>query len=217
MRHLFIVAHPDDEILGCGGIITRLKKAGDYVSVAVLCCSIRTREDCLKDTVIDMHRRLGIDNTYCFDYVAMKLNEYDRLELTQTIEDVVLKEQPDTIYTHDPNDIHIDHRTLYQLVIEASKLPLRQVNPMAKRIKAIYTIEVPSSTDWGGGFVPNAYVEIPEEALEMKARLLEEYTDVIRSVPHPRNIESFMALARYRGGQCGCRYAEALKKVFEYQ
>ena len=33
MKILIIVAHPDDEILGCGGTIAKLKKEGNEIHV----------------------------------------------------------------------------------------------------------------------------------------------------------------------------------------
>ena len=35
-RHLFVVAHPDDEVLGAGGFIYDAARAGDEIGVAVL-------------------------------------------------------------------------------------------------------------------------------------------------------------------------------------
>lgn len=214
MTHLFIVAHPDDEILGCCGTIMRLKAKGERVVVAVFSKRSATREKGLEVKLRDSHKELGVDSTYCFDYEMMKFDKYDRHEMTQCVESLIAKEIPDAIYTHDYNDLHNDHRVLSQIVMEASKLPLRRIN-RCSCVPAIYLIEIPSSTDWGLGFAPNSFVSIDESALYAKDRLLREYDNVLREIPHPRNLESFKALARYRGGQCGCKYAEAYRKVFE--
>lgn len=215
MTHLFVVAHPDDEILGACGTILRLKERGDRVVVATMSLTSATREEGLKRTSEDTHRTLGIDQSWYFDYEMMKFGQYDRYRMTRDIETVIATEHAETIFTHDPSDIHNDHRVLAGIAIEAAKLPLRG-SYTGPKIKAIYTMEIPSSTDWGSGFTPNAFIEVSGESLTLKAALLRQYGDVIRDVPHPRNIESFMALARYRGGQCGCRYAEAFRKVYEY-
>lgn len=214
MTHLFVVAHPDDEILGSCGTILRLLLRGERVVVATISQNSKTREEGLAEKQRRTHELIGVSASYFFDFEMMKFDKYDRYEMTRSIESVIAKEGADVIYTHDPGDIHNDHRVLSQIVMEAAKLPLRQKN-VVKNVRAIYTMEIPSSTDWGSGFIPNAYVEITEEALEKKARLLAEYDDVLRGTPHPRNFESFKALARYRGGQCGCEYAEAYRKVFE--
>lgn len=214
MTHLFIVAHPDDEILGGCGTILKLLSRAEQVVIATLSQRTKTRESGLAEKQGNMHRAIGVSASYFFNYEMMKFDKYDRYMMTRDIEKVIAEVQPDVIYTHDESDIHNDHRTLSQIVIEASKLPLRQTETV-KPISAIYTMEVPSSTDWGRGFIPNAYVEVTKEALKLKESLLTVYDDVIRQVPHPRNLVSFEALARYRGGQCGCEYAEAFRKVFE--
>ena len=46
MQHyLFVVAHPDDELLGAGASICELKKQGHRVSVCVLAADSPTRTD----------------------------------------------------------------------------------------------------------------------------------------------------------------------------
>lgn len=213
MKHLFIVAHPDDEILGSCGTILNMKKRGDEVVVATASHSSATREDGLKEKSEKTHEIMGVDKSYYFGWVMMQFAQNDRYDMTKQIEDLIIAEQPDYIYTHDNNDIHNDHRVLNGVVMEACKLPMR--GWYDKKIKGIYTMEVPSSTDWGYGFVPNAFMEVSENGIEMKSELLRMYDDVLRKVPHPRNYESFLSLARYRGGQCGCLYAEAYRKTFE--
>lgn len=214
MNHLFIVAHPDDEILGSAGTIINLKKNSEYVAVAVFSTKSATRENGLLEKCKKIHKKIGVDKSYFLNYEMMKFGTYDRHEMTVAIENLIVKEKPDIIYTHDYNDIHNDHRTLHKIVMEASKLPMRGISDVHP-IRAIYTMEIPSSSDWGSGFIPNSYVEITEEHLRKKEEALIQYNNVLRELPHPVNYDSFKALARYRGGQCGCLYAESYKKVFE--
>lgn len=215
MTHLFIVAHPDDEILGSCGTIRKLVLQGERVAVATFSSSSKTREEGLSDKQKATHEKIGVKASYFYDYEMMRFDKYERYQMTKEVENVIIKEQPDVIYTHDINDIHNDHRFLHQIVMEAAKLPLRGIG-YKKPIRAIYTMEIPSSTDWGMGFMPNSFVEISEESLQAKEHLIRAYYEgVARDIPHPRNLESFKSLARYRGGQCGCQYAEAYKKLFE--
>lgn len=213
MKHLFVVAHPDDEILGACGAILRAKARGDRVAVAIASDISATRESGLREIAAQTHKKLRVDATYYFGWTMMKFSTYDRYEMTQTVEKIIKKEKPDIVYTHDENDIHNDHRVLGEIVREAVKLPLR--GTYKRPIRGVYLLEILSSTDWGRGFIPNAFVEISKEDLSTKAALLEYYDDVIRDIPHPRNYETLKSLARYRGGQCGCEYAEAFRKIFE--
>lgn len=214
MNALFIVAHPDDEVLGACGTISRLKARGDRVAVFTLSSRSATRETGLAEKQRETHKALNVDETYQANYETMKFGSYDRFEMTKAIEEVLRKEQPDLVFTHDGNDIHNDHRVLASIVLEAIKLPLRHSDG-CKAIEGVYAMEIPSSSDWGSGFLPNAYFRIEEPDLWTKAAVLDGYDDVLRDMPHPRNFESFRALARVRGGQCGCMYAEAFKKITE--
>ena len=214
MTALFIVAHADDEILGACGTIARLKARGDRVAVLTMSCSSATREAGLDEKQRKTHKALQVDATYQGNSETMTLGTCDRYELTRQIEKIIKAEQPNLIFTHDLNDIHNDHRVLASIVLEAIKLPLRH-SDRHLAIDGVYAMEIPSSSDWGSGFLPNAFFRIEETDLWQKAALLEGYDDVIRELPHPRNFESFRALARYRGGQCGCLYAEAFRKLME--
>ena len=43
MKILIIAAHPDDEVLGCGGTIGRMSKEGHDISIAILGEGITSR------------------------------------------------------------------------------------------------------------------------------------------------------------------------------
>ena len=42
-RILVVVAHPDDEVLGCGGAIAGHRKRGDEVSVLIMADGVTSR------------------------------------------------------------------------------------------------------------------------------------------------------------------------------
>ena len=215
MNNLFIVAHPDDESLGAGGTIRKLHQDGERIAVMILSLESATRTDITRQKIKRSHSILGVDKTYIEDFEMMKFGEIDRFEFTKKIEKVINEEKPDRIFTHYIGDIHNDHRITAQIVAEAIKLPFRQTG-YKKPIQSLYWMEIPSSTDWGDGrFKPTAFSEVTKNELKAKVESLSVYEGVIREVPHPRNNESIIALARYRGGQCGKTYAEAFMGVFE--
>ena len=140
-RNLFIVAHPDDEILGCCGTIRRLKEKGEYIAVVIFSKKSETRENPLEDKTLTIHKTLGVEKTYILDYEMMKFDKYDRYKMTNDVERFIIHEQPDVIYTHDKNDIHNDHRYLHDIVMEAAKLPFRGIKGVSIHpITAIYTM-----------------------------------------------------------------------------
>jgi hypothetical protein len=62
--------------------------------------------------------------------------------------------------------------------------------------------------------MPNTYIEIGEEGLNMKLKALRQYRGVMRDYPHPRSEEVIKGIAAYRGSQAGLKYAEAFESVF---
>ena len=79
-------------------------------------------------------------------------------------------------------------------------------------VKAIYAMEVPSSTEWnafspGSTFVPNVFVNI-QETMEIKVNAMACYTSELRDYPHPRSLEHLRQLARTNGAKVGLPYSE---------
>lgn len=60
MKYLIVVAHPDDEVLGCGASIYKWTKNGDTVDVCIMCTEAKARafrpDD--KDLDDDIHAAL---------------------------------------------------------------------------------------------------------------------------------------------------------------
>ena len=63
-------------------------------------------------------------------------------------------------------------------------------------------------------FMPNTYVEVGKERIELKIKALAAHRGVMRPYPHPRSAEAIMGLAAYRGAESGCDYAEAFECAF---
>lgn len=80
-------------------------------------------------------------------------------------------------------------------------------------------MEVPSSTEWSfdssaNRFMPNYFVEIGKEGVDIKIKALSAYKGVMREYPHPRSRQALEGLAAYRGAQSGCNYAEAFECAY---
>lgn len=210
MRYLFVVAHPDDEALGAGAMICKIKELGGTVSVLTLSMSSPTRQEDLFERQAESHKILGVSHTINKSYETMKFGQYDRFQMVRDIEEAIAREEPDIIITHSPGDIHNDHKITAQITMEAVRLPQRQTY-YDKPLTAFLHMEVLSSTDWnfGRSFSPNVFIGVEKKHLRRKIRAIGCYDDVLRSAPHPRNAESIYSLARVRGGESGEMYAEA--------
>lgn len=222
-KHLFVVAHPDDEVLGGGAFIYEAIKRGDEVGVMVLntCDTTRYEEDYSKivDDLKKSHDILGgINKRYLFTYTDSNFHNADHRQMVQDIESVIRDFQPDNIFTQHPGDVNTDHYWTAATCMEAFHLWQRGRENI-KPIQALYLMEVQSSTDWALNpsikkFDPNTFVSVSKDAIEAKISALEAYENVVRPVPHPRSHEALNALPVFRGAQSGKQYAEAFECVF---
>ena len=221
-RYLFVVAHPDDEVLGARGFIYEAAKRGNAVGVAVLntCDTTRYQDDlgAIKDDLDKSHQILGVSKCYKFDYDDSTFNSENHRKMVQDIENCIRDFQPDVIITQHPGDVNTDHYWTAVSCMEAFRLWQRGREDI-KPITGLYLMEVQSSTDWAlnpseSRFEPNTFVPISPEAVYAKVRALEVYENVIRERPHPRSYEALTVLPILRGTQSGLNNAEAFQCVF---
>ena len=221
MNYLFVVAHPDDEVLGAGATIRKLTENGDRVDVCILSAQAQARafrpeSDELKD---DMHaalNALGVDKCYEGAFPNIQLNTVPHLRLVQFIEKAIIESNAEIIVTHHPADTNNDHLHTSLACQAAIRLFQRRVE--VKPLKEFWYMEVLSSTEWSvnsamNKFSPNTFVEIGKEGIEKKIQALKAYRGVMRPYPHPRSEEALTGLAAYRGAQAGSTYAEAFECV----
>ena len=195
MKHLFVVAHPDDEILGAGAFIYDATKRGDEVAVLVFnTCDTTRYEDDLSQIENDLRKSqslVGIEKCYPCKYLDSNFHNADHRRMVQDIEEAIRDFQPDNVFTQSPGDVNTDHYWTAATCMEAFHLFQRGREDI-KPISGLYLMEVQSSTDWALNpaiekFEPNTFVEITEDALDAKIRALAAYENVIRPVPHPRS------------------------------
>ena len=220
MNVLFVVAHPDDEVLGAGATIHKLVTEGNKVAVATLVNSAGARtnlSETLEDDQQKAFRIMGVQKAYRADFPNIQMNTVPHLKLVQFIENCIDDWKAESIYTHHPADTNNDHvMTSYAAQAACRLFQRREGVPSLKQF--IY-MEVPSSTEWSfdsssNRFAPNMFVEVGKDGVENKIRALAAYNGVMRPYPHPRSVEAIEGLAAYRGVQAGCNYAEAFESVF---
>lgn len=220
MNVLFVVAHPDDEVLGAGATIHKLVKEGHRVAVATLVNSAGARANLSATLGTDQEKAfsiMGVHKAYDADFPNIQMNTVPHLKLVQFVEACIDDWKADCIYTHHPSDTNNDHVMTSYAAQAASRLFQRREG--IPPLKHFIYMEVLSSTEWSldsssNRFTPNMFVEIGKEGLDVKLRALEAYTGVMRPYPHPRSEEAITGLAAYRGGQSGCCYAEAFESVY---
>ena len=212
-RILVVVAHPDDEVLGCGGTIARHIEDGCEVALLVLTDGVGARGD---DIVASNVRKLelqksaqvlGISTYFQLNMPDNKLDSIPTLEVIEAIAPILTSIDPDIIYTHFLYDLNQDHSA----VARAIQILTRPIFPI--RVESILMMEVISSTEWSFSekypFSPNHFVVLDKHQIDLKLRALSCYASELRLPPHPRRIEHALVVAQYRGAQSGCEFAEA--------
>lgn len=220
MKYLFVVAHPDDEVLGAGATIHKLVNSGHDVAVAIMCETVTARKDLSSSLKEDEEKAMsimGVNKVYHALFPNIKMNTIPHLELVQFIESCIEDWQAEAIFTHHPSDTNNDHVMTSYAAQAASRLFQRKKG--VPQLKEFTYMEVPSSTEWSfdssaNRFSPNMFVEIGEEGVAVKIKALDSYKGVMRPYPHPRSGKALDGLAAYRGVQAGCDYAEAFECVF---
>lgn len=221
MRYLLVVAHPDDEVLGCGASIKKWTSQGDVVDICIMSTEAKARafrpsDEELNDDLQSSSNYLGVNKKYEATFPNIEMNTVPHIRLVQFIESAIINSKPDVIITHHPADTNNDHLHTSMACQEAIRLFQRRDD--IKPIKEFWYMEVPSSTEWAvntsmNRFLPNVWVESSREGIDAKIKALSMYRGVIRQFPHPRSEEALIGLAAYRGAQAGLLYAEAFECV----
>lgn len=224
MNVLVVVAHPDDELLGCGGTILKLTRCGHRVFSCVLCRQAEARfgrpsSQRLEELTAAAYEAIGISDSLQFDFPNMKFNAVPQLDIVKAIESSIIRFKPDWVFTHHPYDVNVDHRVCADAAFAAVLLPQRQSTSLPDTmIKRMLCFEVPSSTDWSPvtapAFRPNCFFDV-QQTIESKLQALAAFDGVVRSSPHPRSITNLRALAQLRGSQVGYAAAEAFAVIRE--
>jgi len=209
-RILIMAPHPDDETLGCGGVIAKLAGKGSDVHVLIV-----TKGDDLfdqdlvkrgREEAIKAHRLLGVKKTHFADLPAIKLDMLPQYQINEKLSEYLSEIRPDILFLPFPGDINRDHQIVHACGMVAAR-------PHKKIIRSIYSYETLSATNWNSlvassPFVPNVFVDI-SDTIERKIEALKAYASQLRKYPHPRSVEAIVALSRYRGGFVHLHYAEA--------
>ena len=214
---LVIAAHPDDEVLGCGGSLVLHKIRKDEISVIFMSNGVSSRSKENYSEIIKRKKmaqmvckKLNIKNAFFLDFPDNELDKISLLTITKKIEKIIYKIKPTLIYTHSFSDLNIDHQKTFEATLTACR-------PQPKfSVREIYSFEIPSSTGWHHykikKFNPNLYIDITK-IIKKKSELLKIYSKEMRKEPHARSIKGLLNLSRYRGNQVRLKNAEAFEVI----
>jgi len=220
---LVIAAHPDDELLGCGGTIARLLSRGCAIKVIFIGEGSSCRFDdpnCKEanEAIVQRNRCamealsfLGVFDFEFNDLPCGRLDQTPIIEINKIIERSIMSFKPDTVFTHYHGDSNNDHKIVHKSTIMATR-------PCGENIvKRVFCYEVLSSSEWSFSdpFVPNYFISLDECDIQAKWQALCHYKEEMRDYPFPRSWRGVQSLAMQRGTQSGNNYAEAFHLIRE--
>ena len=222
MNILVVAAHPDDEVLGCGGTIAKLASEGHAVSILILGEGVTSRFSDPKDAnpkeLEKLHTQaksigafLGAKEVTLAKLPDNRFDSIDLLDVIKVIEDEVNRFKPEIVYTQHGGDLNVDHAITFRAVLTATR-PLKGCS-----VKKVYGYEVHSSSEWAFQqfapvFYPNTFVDIGA-TLEKKIQAMAMYEGEARPFPHPRSPEALRAGALKWGSVAGVPAAEAFQLI----
>jgi LmbE family N-acetylglucosaminyl deacetylase len=220
-RILLVVAHPDDELLGCGASLNKLiDEYNCHVKVVILGEGITSRSDkrdiqkwqkqleTHKENIRKAQKAIGYQELSTYEFPDNRFDSVDLLDIVKSIETEKTAFNPSVLMTHHGGDLNIDHQRTFEAVVTACR-------PMShEMVKSIITFETPSGTEWQAGsdprhFIPNLFFRVSKKNLEAKIAGIEFYEFERRPYPHPRSAEALRIQAQRWGVAIGVDFAEA--------
>jgi len=204
MNLMIVVPHPDDEVLGFGGLIQRHAEAGDEVFVNFISAVHGPRMKKQYEQFPSVGKLLGYNGR--FDRIIPD-DENFRLNVT-ILENNIQEFKPDVLATTFWGDNHQDHEYIFKMI----RVATRVYAPFL--IKKVIVGEILSSTDQAPRlpqftFIPTLYVPLHKNQVQKKIKAMDIYDGETMEWPHPRSPHGIMNVAEKRGSECRHSYAEA--------
>ena len=221
---LIIAAHPDDEIIGCGGYISKYVHNTEFrvlfLGEGSTCRYENVKSQNALEAIENRNNSakkamdfLGIKDYYFQNLPCGRFDQVPIIEINKTIEKHIATFKPNIVFTHAENDVNNDHSIVFKSTLMASR-PV-QANP----VEEIYSYEVLSSSEWvfTDSFNPNYFVNLSSKNIETKWEALKIYDTEIKDFPFPRSKKGVYTQAMQRGMQSNYEYAEAFKLIRKFE
>jgi N-acetylglucosamine malate deacetylase 1 len=208
---LCIAAHPDDEVLGCGGVLAWHARKGDPVSIVIVCEgeSLRYGPDGVGQAshIQKAAAKLGCTSVRHLGFPDQALDTLRLTDLIAPLEKIVREVRPRIVYSQHGGDVNRDHHILFQAVLVATR-------PTETYLEEVYAYDAASSTEWAfpRTFVPDTWVDI-SSTLDAKLAAMACYESELRPYPHPRSLKALEYRARAYGNQVCMDAAEVFMTV----
>lgn len=197
-----LAPHTDDGEFGCGGSIAKFleeKYNIYYVAFSTAKESVPKGmpKNILEIEVKEATKRLGIppNNLIIYGFTVRKLN-YARQEILEELVKIKKDLHPDLVFMTSSNDLHQDHYTVSMEGLRAFKNT------------SILAYEIP----WNHiTFNAQSFIRLQKKHIDKKIHSLDAYNS--QKMRNYASKEFIISLAKTRGIQIGCEYAEVFEVV----
>jgi LmbE family N-acetylglucosaminyl deacetylase len=208
---LAIAAHPDDEVLGCGGVLALHARQGEPVTIVIACEgeSLRYGPGGVGQAghIVRAAAKLGCPPPRLLGFPDQALDTLRLTDLIAPLEKIVREVRPRLVYSQYGGDVNRDHHLLFQAVLVATR-------PTETFIEGVCAFDTASSTEWAypRTFIPDTWVDIAA-TLDAKLAAMACYESELRPYPHPRSLKALEHRARALGNQVCLEAAEVFMTV----
>jgi LmbE family N-acetylglucosaminyl deacetylase len=217
MKIIVISAHPDDEVLGCGGTLLKHKKNNDEIHWIIVTNVFESQgfsSERVKSRQLEIQL---VAEMFCFTsvtnlgYPTMSLDSSSLITMAAKIGNIFTSLKPEVIYVMNRSDAHSDHRITFEAVLACTK------SFRYPSIKRVLMYECISETEFAPAlpekvFIPNYFVDI-SAFFSKKLEIMKVYESELSAHPFPRSLRNLEALATFRGAYAGVEYAESFQLI----
>lgn len=216
-RILVIAAHPDDEVIGVGGTLSKLKASGCITGVCLM-TTIREEwnsPEMKKMKIKEIYKAnqiLATDQLYLYDLPPGRIDTIPFEDIIKNVDEAINTFKPHKIFTHFRHDLNTDHQSVSQAVLLSARPSknrgIREIN---------FFNEFTSATRLNFGsiqFEANLLIDISGVHFDRKCEAFKAYDSQLQSQKHPRSTENFENNASYWGIPFGSDYMEAFQTVW---
>ena len=219
LKVLAVGAHPDDLEILCGGTLVKYAKLGHKVTMAHLTNGDKGHYSLMPEKVARIRKKEAQNAAAVIGAEVVCLEMTDAMlfsseETRMAVIDLVRKVRPDVTITLSPHDYWRDHITTSELVCDATFLAtvplIRGKRKVAKKICPIYFCDTVFGINSNAGI----YVDITD-TLAAKNKMLgchKSQVNWLRDHSRIDLVRDIECVARFRGLQCGVKYAEVFSE-----